>query len=53
MESSDATLMVANSSKSLYGGGEPHFILFKDGNFVQTDGKQSTAIELIEILKCI
>ena len=53
MESSNATLMVANSSKSLYGGGEPHFILFKDGNFKQTDGKQGTALELIEILSRI
>jgi phosphopantothenate---cysteine ligase (CTP) len=53
MDSSDATLMVANSSKSLYGGGEPHFILFKDGNFVQTDGKKRTAIELIEVLNQI
>lgn len=50
MESSDATYMIANSSKSLYGGGEPHFILFKDGNFIQADGKQNTANELIKIL---
>lgn len=50
MDSSDAMYMVANSSKSLYGSGEPHFILGKDGNFVQTDGKQQTATKLIEIL---
>lgn len=50
MESSDATYMVANSSKSLYGSGEPHFILKKDGTFVQTDGKKQTANTLMEIL---
>ncbi len=50
MDSSDATYMVANSSKSLYGNGEPHFILRKDGTFVQTDGKQQTAQTLIDIL---
>ncbi len=50
MESSDATYMVANSSKSLYGSGEPHFILRKDGTFVQTEGKQDTAKALIDIL---
>ena len=50
MDSSDAAYMVANSSKSLYGNGEPHFIVGRDGNFVQTDGKQETAVRLIEIL---
>lgn len=50
MESSDATYMVANSSKSLYGSSEPHFILRKDGTFVQTDGKLNTAKALIDIL---
>lgn len=50
MQSADATLMVANSSKSLYGSGEPHFILRKDGSFVQTDGKKETAKKLIELL---
>lgn len=51
LESSDATYMVANSSKSLYGSGEPHFILRKDGSFVQTDGKQETAKQLIKLLE--
>lgn len=50
MDSSDAAYMVANSSKSLYGNGEPHFIVGRDGNFLQTDGKQETAVRLIEIL---
>lgn len=50
MESSNAEYMVANSSKSLYGSGEPHFILRKDGTFVQADGKQDTAKTLIHIL---
>jgi phosphopantothenate---cysteine ligase (CTP) len=50
MDSSDAAYMVANSSKSLYGAGEPHFILQKDGTFIQTDGKQHTAKALIDIL---
>lgn len=50
MESSDANFMVANSSKSLYGSGEPHFIVDKSGNFLRAEGKLETAKKLMEVL---
>jgi len=50
MDSSNAEFMVANSSKSLYGMDEPHFIVAKDGEVVRMDGKEKTASKLLEIL---
>ena len=50
MESSKAEFMVANSSKSLYGMDEPHFIVVQDGEVVRVNGKEKTAEKLIEIL---
>ena len=50
MEASDAEFMVANSSKSLYGAGEPHFIISRSGEVVKVDGKESAAKALIQIL---
>ncbi|MEK4424875.1 phosphopantothenoylcysteine decarboxylase domain-containing protein [Solibacillus sp. FSL K6-1523] len=50
MDSAQADFMVANSSKSLYGGMEPHIIVHKSGEIVRTDGKQQTALTLIEQL---
>lgn len=50
MDSSKAEFMVANSSKSLYGLDEPHFIVAKDGEVVRMDGKEKTASKLLEIL---
>lgn len=53
MESSKAEFMVANSSKSLYGMDEPHFIVSQDGDVVRVDGKEKTASKLVEILASI
>ncbi|MEO4052844.1 phosphopantothenoylcysteine decarboxylase [Solibacillus sp. CAU 1738] len=50
MESSHAQLMVANSSQSLYGSGEPHFIVSEHGSVMQVDGKEETAKKLIQYL---
>ncbi|MFC7685055.1 phosphopantothenoylcysteine decarboxylase [Ureibacillus sp. GCM10028918] len=50
MESSNAEFMVANSSKSLYGMDEPHFIVVQNGEVVRVDGKEKTANKLVEIL---
>ncbi|HWK24166.1 MAG TPA: phosphopantothenoylcysteine decarboxylase [Ureibacillus sp.] len=50
MDSSKAGFMVANSSKSLYGMDEPHFILSDNGDVVRVDGKEKTASKLIDIL---
>ena len=50
MESSKAELMVANSSKSLYGMDEPHFIVAQDGEVLKVEGKEKTASKLVEIL---
>ena len=50
METADATYMVANSSLSLYGTGEPHFILSRDGSYIQADGKKAAAAKLMELL---
>ncbi|WP_233549431.1 phosphopantothenoylcysteine decarboxylase [Lysinibacillus yapensis] len=51
MDSSNADFMVANSSKSLYGLNEPHFIVKKDGEIIKSNGKQNTAYKLFEVLK--
>ena len=50
MDASDAEFMVANSSKSLYGAGEPHFIISRSGEALKVDGKEATAKALIQIL---
>ncbi|MDN4493790.1 phosphopantothenoylcysteine decarboxylase [Ureibacillus aquaedulcis] len=50
MDSSKAGFMVANSSKSLYGMDEPHFIIAQSGEVVRIDGKEKTAKKLVEIL---
>nr|WP_106778811.1 phosphopantothenoylcysteine decarboxylase [Lysinibacillus timonensis] len=50
MEASQARFMVANSSNSLYGMEEPHFIVSSSGDVVQIEGKEKTAIKLMEIL---
>ncbi|MCM3387379.1 phosphopantothenoylcysteine decarboxylase domain-containing protein [Ureibacillus chungkukjangi] len=50
MDSAKAEFMVANSSKSLYGMDEPHFIVSKNGEIVQVEGKEKTANMLVEIL---
>ena len=51
MEASDAQMMVANTSRSLYGKEEPHFIIKQNGEIVETSGKEQTAVSLIEMLK--
>ncbi|RUL55543.1 MULTISPECIES: phosphopantothenoylcysteine decarboxylase [Lysinibacillus] len=50
MESSNATYMVANSSNSLYGSEEPHFIVAATGEVERIEGKERTAEKLFEIL---
>lgn len=50
MDSSNAEYMVANSSNSLYGTEEPHFIISKSGEVLKIEGKEKTAKKLIEIL---
>lgn len=50
MESSNAQYMVANSSNSLYGIEEPHYIVSQTGEVEEVDGKENTAIKLFEIL---
>ena len=50
MESSQAEFMVANSSNSLYGIGEPHYIVGENGEAQLVDGKEKTAEKLIETL---
>lgn len=51
MESSNAEFMVANSSESLYGINEPHFIVPKEGEIIQVEGKENTATKLMEVLE--
>lgn len=50
MESAQADYMVANSSKSLYGAMEPHYIISKSGDIVKVDGKQAAAIALMDLI---
>lgn len=50
MDTSNAQYMVANSSNSLYGAEEPHFIVADDGNVVRVEGKEKTANMLIDLL---
>ena len=49
METADADYMVANSSKSLYGAMEPHYIIHRSGKVVKVDGKQAAAVALIDL----
>ena len=51
MEAANADYMVANSSKSLYGAMEPHFIVSKSGDIVKVDGKQAAAKALIDLFQ--
>ena len=51
MENAQADVMVANSSKSLYGAMEPHYIIAQNGKIVKVDGKQAAATALIDIFK--
>lgn len=49
MDQSRATYMVANSSNSLYGDVQ-HFIISNRGEIVEVEGKEQTAIQLMDIL---
>lgn len=51
MESANAQLMVANSSQSLYGEKEPHWIVPVTGEPIKVNGKEETAKALIEYLQ--
>lgn len=53
MESSHAQFMVANSSNSLYGADEPHYIVAANGEVIRVEGKEVTAQKLMEILSSI
>ncbi|MER2111937.1 MAG: phosphopantothenoylcysteine decarboxylase [Solibacillus isronensis] len=50
METAKADYMVANSSKSLYGAMEPHYIIHKSGETVKVDGKMAAATALMNVL---
>lgn len=50
MATSKAEWMVANSSESLYGLNEPHFIVHNDGEVIRVEGKRNTAVKLMEVL---
>ncbi|MGN7476392.1 phosphopantothenoylcysteine decarboxylase domain-containing protein [Solibacillus silvestris] len=49
MKSAKADYMVANSSKSLYGAMEPHYIIHQSGETIKVAGKQAAAIALIDL----
>ena len=51
MEAANADYMVANSSKSLYGAMEPHFIVAKSGDIVKIDGKEAAAKALVDLFQ--
>ena len=51
MESANAQFMVANSSQSLYGGDEPHWIVPAEGEPIKVMGKQKTASALMDFLQ--
>lgn len=51
MESANAQFMVANSSQSLYGGDEPHWIVPAEGEPIKVMGKQKTAKALMDFLQ--
>ncbi|QDQ02339.1 hypothetical protein FOH38_18675 [Lysinibacillus fusiformis] len=50
MDSAHAQFMVANSSQSLYGGDEPHWIVPAAGQPIKVMGKEQTAKALMECL---
>lgn len=47
LESANAAMMVANSSQSLYGNDEPHFIVKQTSEVIQVNGKEEAAKALI------
>ena len=51
MESSKADWMVANSSKSLYGAMEPHYIIHHSGDIKKVAGKLATAKALLNLFQ--
>lgn len=51
METANAQFMVANSSQSLYGGDEPHWIVPAEGQPIKVIGKQQTALALLDCLQ--
>ncbi|MGM9950077.1 MAG: phosphopantothenoylcysteine decarboxylase [Lysinibacillus sp.] len=51
MDMSDAQFMVANTSKSLYGKDEPHFIVKQNGDMMEVSGKEQTAKMLMDMLE--
>ncbi|WP_445480120.1 phosphopantothenoylcysteine decarboxylase domain-containing protein [Lysinibacillus irui] len=51
METANAQFMVANSSQSLYGGDEPHWIVPAKGQAIKVIGKQQTAQALMDCLQ--
>lgn len=51
MESANAQFMVANSSQSLYGRDEPHWIVPANGEPIKIMGKQNTAQALMDFLE--
>lgn len=51
METANAQFMVANSSQSLYGGDEPHWIVPAEGQPIKVMGKQQTAQALMACLQ--
>lgn len=51
METANAQFMVANSSQSLYGEDEPHWIVPADGQPLKVMGKQKTAEALMMYLQ--
>lgn len=51
METANAQFMVANSSQSLYGGDEPHWIVPAEGQPIKVIGKQQTAQALMDCLQ--
>ncbi len=51
MDSAHAQFMVANSSQSLYGGDEPHWIVPATGQPIKVMGKEQTAKALMECLQ--
>ncbi|MGE7094272.1 phosphopantothenoylcysteine decarboxylase [Lysinibacillus sp. NPDC048646] len=51
MDTAKAQFMVANSSQSLYGGDEPHWIVPAEGQPIKVMGKEQTAKALMECLQ--
>ncbi|GGG19053.1 hypothetical protein GCM10007425_12000 [Lysinibacillus alkalisoli] len=50
MQTSQAQFMVANSSASLYGEHEPHWIIAANGEVIRVEGKEATAQQLMKIV---